>query len=338
MLLAERHPYLADLAISFPALLYALARPRAGFDASPVIANVIAGVPLKYLAAQAGLPHWLRMLPPEAFSAPLPALPNSDMFSRRIRNHLPKPAYAANWLANVADMAEAAHDDFALWIAREIVRNPESFRRGIHRALPLWAWYSRQPGTWAHRLIDRPWQPDLGASQAGDLTWKWFERLELRFDLDCINVDSWLGTGTSDGFDFIPVVNAASVDAEADAMKHCLRTYSASIADNTSCIFSIQRDGQRIATLELGKMGSSPLIDVVQLCGEKNATVAPEVWLAARRWLAGQQLPALKLRIENRYFSQQNAVWIAMWKPYWLAKRRIPHWLPLTRKHRWQLL
>src|SRR5688572_18970300 len=71
--LARRHPRLGDLAASFPALLFALAAPRRGFRPEGVIARAIEGAPLKTLAELAAVPLWLRKLPPEAFTRPLPA-------------------------------------------------------------------------------------------------------------------------------------------------------------------------------------------------------------------------------------------------------------------------
>ena len=69
--LAARHATLADLALSFPALLFALAVPRAGFDPEPVIKQVINGCGLNELAKLALLPRWLRKLLPESFIKPI---------------------------------------------------------------------------------------------------------------------------------------------------------------------------------------------------------------------------------------------------------------------------
>jgi len=41
--LAMRHSRIADLAASFPALLFALAVPRPGLDPAPALASVIGG-------------------------------------------------------------------------------------------------------------------------------------------------------------------------------------------------------------------------------------------------------------------------------------------------------
>ena len=68
--LAMRHSRIADLAVSFPALLFALAAPRPGLDPAPALARVIDGCALAEAAAVVELPLWLRKLPPEAFGHP----------------------------------------------------------------------------------------------------------------------------------------------------------------------------------------------------------------------------------------------------------------------------
>ncbi|MEZ6022500.1 MAG: hypothetical protein R3C16_03575 [Hyphomonadaceae bacterium] len=118
--LARRHDWVADLAASFPALLFALAFPRAGVDARAALVLATTGAPLARIAAAAEVPLWLRAFPPHAFAAPIPALPDTPDFRRRIANHFPKDWRAApRWLDNVALGLEAGDAEIALWFARE---------------------------------------------------------------------------------------------------------------------------------------------------------------------------------------------------------------------------
>ena len=154
--LAMRHSRIADLAASFPALLFALAVPRPGLDPAPALARVIDGSALAEAAAAADLPMWLRKLPPEAFAHPIARLPDGDLFRRQIANHLPRsPKLAPTWLQAVADVAELAHESAAVWIARELVREPRRVNPARLRLISLWSWFSVQQATFGNRT-DRP--------------------------------------------------------------------------------------------------------------------------------------------------------------------------------------
>src|SRR6185436_7774602 len=145
--LAMRHSRIGDLAASFPALLFALAVPRLGLDPAPALARVIDGVALAEAAA-ADLPLWLRKLSPESFAHPIARLPDGERFRRQIANHLPRsPKLAPTWLQAVADVAELAHEPAAVWIARELNREPYRAKPLRLRLISLWAWFSGQPAT-----------------------------------------------------------------------------------------------------------------------------------------------------------------------------------------------
>ena len=58
--LAMGHSRIADLAASFPALLFALAVPRPGLDPAPALAHVVDGLGLAEAAVAADVPMWLR--------------------------------------------------------------------------------------------------------------------------------------------------------------------------------------------------------------------------------------------------------------------------------------
>src|SRR5437879_13011878 len=60
--LATQHSRVADLALSFPTLLFALAVPRHGLDPAWAIERAIEGAALAEVAAAAEVPLWLRKL------------------------------------------------------------------------------------------------------------------------------------------------------------------------------------------------------------------------------------------------------------------------------------
>ncbi|VIO78846.1 hypothetical protein CI1B_75210 [Bradyrhizobium ivorense] len=330
--LAMQHAHLADLAASFPALLFALALPRAGLDPAAARACVIDGHALADAALAAGIPRWLRKLPPEAFAGPIPALPDDELFRRRIANHLPRsPKLAPRWLQAVAGMAELAHGPAAVWIARELLRDPRRVDPDRLRLLGLWAWFSTQPATLAHTLIDRPWTPNMGIDAALAAANEWRLLIALQVSLGAQPIaDMWLQPARVAGYDFVPLSSTADIAEEAEAMQNCLRGYGNSLAHNRLRLWSVRRDGQRIGTLKIATSAGDPLLNITELRGVRNTAASREVSWAARQWLHMHDLP--RIDVEYRKpgaASLDGPTWRAIWRPYWLAKRRMPHWLPI---------
>jgi hypothetical protein len=332
-LLAMRQARIWDLAASFPALLFALAVPRTGFDPVPALARVIAGLALADVAAAAGVPMWLRKLPPEAFARPIAELPDGELFRRQIANHLPPSRkLAPTWLRVVTDVAEFAHEPASVWIARELVREPRRVKPDRLRLIGLWAWFSGQPATFGHALIDKPWTPDIRMGPAIAAADAWLELVELHLSLGPRPIaEMWLKPGRVDGYDFLPLDSTAAVAEEAAAMRNCLRTYGGNLAHDYARLWSVRRDGERVATLKVAFWRGDPLLNIAELKGPGNIIAPRELWWAARRWLHSHDLP--QIEAERRKWDTvklDRATWISLWRPYWLAKRHIPDWLPIA--------
>ena len=127
---------------------------------------VAAGAPLRDAADALGLGWWLRRLPPRAFSAPLPEFPLDQEFALRIANLIPRDERAVpTWLARVGHAFEAGGGaDYALWIARQadLAAPPDD----LFLFMAAWAWFSGQPGLPGHRLLRRPWTPEMSFKRA----------------------------------------------------------------------------------------------------------------------------------------------------------------------------
>jgi hypothetical protein len=325
-----RHTRIADLAASFPALLFALAVPRPGLDLARALAFAIEGVALADVAAAADVPLWLRRLPPEALACPIAKLPDGELFRRQIANHLPRsPKLVPIWLRAVADVAELAHQAVAVWIARELVRESR-MKLDRLRLVSLWAWFSSQPGTVGHSLIDRPWMPAMRFGSALDAANQWQMRIDLQVHLGCRPVaDMWLQPAHVAGYDFEPLASTSSIAEEAAAMKNCLRTYGYMVAQNRSRLWSVRKDGERVATLNVARRYRDPLPNIVELKAVGNTEAPLDVWWAARQWLHMHDLRRIDTT-RRASVSLDRDAWVSLWRPYWLAKRRIPQWLPMS--------
>jgi hypothetical protein len=89
---------------------------------------------------------------------------------------------------------------------------------------------------------------------------------------------------THDVYEFVPLRSGEALFVEGTIMRHCVPSYMRDILSGGSCIYSMRREGKRIATLELSS-GDRPVIK--QLKGPCNAhptintSLAAEVFVAA---------------------------------------------------------
>jgi len=323
--LAARHPRLADLAISFPALLFGLAVPRREFDPEPVIHRVIMGASLAELSGAAGIPLWTRKLHPRAFAAALPALPDTPAFRAQIANHLPADRKAAaEWLQTIAFASFWGHPELAIWCAQNFgAKRAQWFRTFLPR-LCVWAWYSQQSDTWGASTIQQRWSPDISFTRAADAIFSWADDLEDHVFMPNPGLgDPWAAPATVDGYAFDPVLTVADLHAAAKGLDNCARTYTDSIRRNRYRIWVVRKDNDTVAMLSLA---NDVVMRIGQLYGPRNQPVTPELALAAHRWFQGYCAPR---KIERFPDVLSLQAWQRLWTPYWLAKRRLPAWLPL---------
>ena len=296
-----------------------------------MIAGVLNGASLAELAAAAAVPMWLRKLPPQAFTRHIGTLPDGELFRRRIANHLPASAkLAPTWLRAVADAAEWGDEATAIWVARELVRDAKAVNLGALRVACLFAWFSARPGTRAHGLIKQPWRPCLRFEATVTRASAWRTRIDLHLNLgDEPIADMWVSPGSFGGYEFVAIRSAEQVSEEASVMRNCLAGYGRSLAGNGTRLFSVRQGGKRVAVIELMCLGSDPLLNITEISGPRNKPVSVEVSQAARRWLHANDLSKATANSNCGSPPYLRPIWMSLWRPYWLAKGRIPHWLPL---------
>jgi hypothetical protein len=328
---AAKHFALADLALSFPALLFVLAVPHAQIDAAALRRAVIAGEPLKALARRAGLPLWLRQLKPGAFKNQLSAVPSSDLVTRQIGNFIPHRAkHQARWLRSVSEGYRWGHDAFALWLAKTW-RKDNAFRsRREFRLLALWAWYSTQPETELGVLVQKRWRMDMDRKQAVRAYNAWAASVDLHMMVALAPRCSKFRARMVAGFDFVHLATTAMVADEAMVMRNCLKSYGYDIAGKGNELWSMRRDGASIATLCIGTSRADGLPAIIEIKQIDNRTVCRDVALAARRWFEMHDIETVTLEKGDTADEAVRPIWQRCFKPYWLAKRALPAWLPLS--------
>lgn len=334
--LARSSPRLADLALVFPGLLFALAARRGSIaqrmQAKALVEN---GALLKVVARAMGLPMWLRRLPPEAFVSLPEQLPKSESFGRRIASRMPRSAReSALWLSAVLFAERACHEDFAIWLAGQHAIAEDGDPEKLIAVIAAYAWFSGQPQTDAHKLIVVPWRPEIGLETALCAAKSWFNRLRLVLQMPLGAVtDSWLQPALINGYTFEPLLDHPSILAEAQAMQNCADQYGERIVRERCRLFSIRRNGSRVATLEVGPhQRESGVLAINQLKARHNMAASTDVWQAAYAWMAIQQglkrLPPLSAGARD--FDQE--AWARLLQPYRAATAGAP-WLEREASH-----
>ncbi len=324
---------LVDLAMVFPGAMYALASKRRPAEARrEAIALVEEGAPLKTVARTLDLPLWLRRLPPEAFQRPIEELPSGENFARRVASRLPgAPSHSAFWLQSVAFGAKACNDDFALWLAHQAIFAEQGDPERLFGVLAAYAWHSRATQTRAHTLIVVPWRPEIAFDTALCAAKSWLNRMRLVLQLaPGVIGDPWLSGGEVRGYAFVPLLDRMEILAEARAMQNCADQYAERLADDRCRLFSVRRDREHVATLEIGPHSrEAGMLAITQLKGRHNMAAPLDVWQAAYAWLAAQSgLRRLPPRVPPDRQLDAEA-WRQLMAPYRRRTGGAP-WLPQT--------
>jgi hypothetical protein len=328
---AVKHPALADLALSFPALLFVIAVPHKGVDAEALRRAVIAGEPLKALARRAGLPIWLRQLKPQAFADKLAHVPRGDLVARQIANFIPRKSKdQACWLKRTSNACHWGHEGFALWASKTRPVHPNHEPESTFAMLALWAWYSEHPETELGRLVQKRWRMSTDWKTAVRHCKCWIESVNLHLDMQMEQRPPKCKERSVAGYDFIHLANSDMLADEAVAMRNCIKTYGYDIANWDCELWSMRKDGKRIASLCIGNSGVDGLPSIIEIKLAGNRRVTPEVALAARRWFEMHDVESISIAERHLPPDSRRRTWQRGFKPYWLEKRMIPWWLPLS--------
>ncbi len=323
-------PRFSDLVDVFPGAAFAIAS-RQGSSAAraQAIELIKSGAPLKSIARKLELPMWLRRLPPEAFEHLVEDVPGGEAFTRRIASRLPENSRQASfWLESVAFAANAANEDFAIWIADQPIYANRGEPHRVLAVLAAYAWFSCCSAK-ANEYIVVPWRPEIAFDTALCAAKSWLNRLRLVMQLEAGALDdAWLEAGQVEGYRFVPLIDRDSLLIEAQAMQNCADQYAERLAREKCRLFSVQKNNAHVATLEIGPHArETGVLTITQLKARHNMPASIEIWQAAHGWMATQsglkRLPPLVA--PDRPFNEK--MWRSMMAPYRKCKNGAP-WLP----------
>lgn len=98
---------------------------------------------------------------------------------------------------------------------------------------------------------------------------------------------AWFPAAKIGNTEIVPIEDAATLYREGSAMHHCVGTYRDRVQSGELYIYSMRRDGERVATLALGRYNSEIYLD--QIRGPCNIELPKAVIATVRRWLRAQK-------------------------------------------------
>ena len=271
--LTQNVPQLEDLAESFPALLFAMA---AGYNSGPVrdraIAMTCQGAGLRNIAETLDLPVWLRRLPAGAFTEMMPRLPCDADFALRLGSFVPAERRRAQaWFTAVTDAYLVGGREFSLWTARNWSVLMGSMLPQRVTLVSAWHWFSEQPGTRGHALLQGGWDPRRSTSALTDDINVWVKRIALVEWLGNGAFEPWIPDAQIGLYEFQALRTADDYIAAAAELDNCLEQFAGRLANGVSMVARIMRGGRIVACVEVGLHDIDPTMPaIVQLRGPKN--------------------------------------------------------------------
>jgi PcfJ-like protein len=241
------------------------------------------GARLRDVAAAMNIPMVLRAIKPGAAHLTTEVFCQYPELVRFLPANLSR---ARDWIKLVcwAEGREAGRE-FTLWAARMIPQIPGGIEQVGSFLCDMSDWVKAD-----HKLIARSFVSSMSLKTVTKLCADWHEAVASQMDgPDFIFSSPWYPKATIGAFEIIPIENAAELRREGAAMHHCAGAYGKHVKDGTLYVYSIRRDGKRMATLALGRARGATWID--QLRGPCNAQPSKNITAAVLRWHRAQTGP-----------------------------------------------
>lgn len=300
---ASAHERVAQLALSFPVLFYALATGYGDkSNREKTLALAVEGRPVAELAAVIGLPLCFRRLPPEACVGPLLHVLWSDEATRRFGSLLPAdPQRAASWLRGASIAALACDEEFAHWfVCQDFFRGRRHEVEQAALVIGIFAWHSKYAASDSPLRPSAGWRPDLQLETALARTAAWLVEDRRRQRMRTVQIPGkarlqdhlsiWKPPTRFDAFEFVPLLTRADVTLEGKRMKNCLASYADDLDENRCRLFSMRRHGKRVASVEVACDEDAATLVIRQMRASCNLQCQPDIVEAAEQWLE-QSLP-----------------------------------------------
>ena len=217
-----------------------------------------------YLAAACHNPEWIISLMPDS-------LPRMSI-----------------WLRAVYRAHVRAGSDFAEWTARHASQISCGSENELHFFLfDIADWVRASHGNDGHQFIVRPFKPTMSLRTVTRLSAEWHEAVASNLTGPQHTFPApWFPADTINGLEIIPIDNSADLYREGALMHHCIGTYDDEVRAGRYYVYSVRRDGERVASAGLVLLGAQAELDQVR--GPCNAAAPKQITATVERWLRTQ--------------------------------------------------
>jgi len=242
------------------------------------------GSRLRDVAAVMQIPMALRRVKPGAAHLAV-ACHNPEWIISLMPDSLPRMRV---WLRAVYGAHHRAGSDFAEWTARHASQIPCQSENELHSFLNDTAdWVRASHGSDGHQLVVRPFKPTMSLRTVTKLSAEWHETVASNLTGPQHTFPApWFPAAKVKGVEIIPIDNSADLYREGASMHHCVGTYAEEVRAGRYYVYSICRDGERLATAGLILIGDR--VRLHEIRGPCNAAVPKQITAIVQRWLGAQ--------------------------------------------------
>jgi hypothetical protein len=252
------------------------------------------GARLRDVAAAMDIPMALRRIKPGAAHLLAEVFCEHPEIMHFMPEALPRSKV---WLQLVRWANHNVGVDYAKWIAKNLAQIPGGLQQAGAFVSDLADWVRACTTTEADervlpevrgkQFVARPFTPSMSLKTVTKLSADWHEAVAADMSGPRFAFPSpWYPAAKLGTYEILPIESSAELYREGAAMHHCAGTYACEVKCGAIYVYSIRGDGERLATLELGRNGNRPAL--IQLRGPCNAQPPKEITAIVQRWLRAQ--------------------------------------------------
>jgi len=244
------------------------------------------GARLRDVAAVMGVPMVLRRVKPGAAHLAAPCHAPERIISL-MPDSLPRMRI---WLRAVCTACLRAGSDFAEWTAKHASQIPCGSENELVSFLnDIADWVQASHSNDGRQFVVRLFKPTMSLRTVTKLSAEWHEAVASNLTGPQHTFPApWFSAATINGVEIIPIDNSADLYREGAFMHNCIGTYADKVRGGRYCVYSIRRNGERVASAGLVLRNARAELD--QLRGPCNAPTPKQITATVERWLQTQAL------------------------------------------------